>query len=80
MIQCLRKLGKCGLTVRQRHDSVFKEVGERHDSVFKEVGEMWVGCTSKDEGITGLIVDSLPPILPPIISMRHKNRQFTSEV
>ena len=69
MIQCLRRLGNCGLAVRQRHDSVFKEVGE-----------LWVGCTSKDEGVTGLIVDSLPPILTPIISMRHKSRQLTSEV
>ena len=69
MIQCLRKLRKCGLALRQRHDSVFKEVAE-----------MWVDCTSKDEGGTGLIVDSLPLILPPVISMRHKSRQFTSEV
>ena len=36
MIQCLRKLGKCGLAVRQRHDSVFKEAGE-----------LWVDCTAK---------------------------------
>ena len=68
-IQCSRRLGNCRLAVRQRQDSVFKEVEE-----------LSVGCTSKDEGITGLIVDSLPPTLPLVISMRHKSRQFTNEV
>ena len=35
-IQCLTRLGKCGLAVRQKQDSVFKEVGE-----------MWIGSTAK---------------------------------